>query len=101
MGLPININELLHGRVVEWERIEFKEGWNPEDVLHTMCAFANDFRNLDGGYLVIGVATIEGRPVLPPVGLNINSLDKMQQDILYLGHKMRPDYQPFVETVSL
>ena len=97
MGLPININELLHGRVVEWERIEFKEGWNPEDVLHTMCAFANDFHNLGGGYLIIGVATVDGRPVLPPTGIGINTLDKMQQEILYLGHKMRPDYQPFVE----
>lgn len=27
MPLPININELIHGSTVEWERIEFKEGW--------------------------------------------------------------------------
>jgi len=30
MALPININELIHGSTVEWERIEFKEGWNPD-----------------------------------------------------------------------
>ena len=24
MALPININELIHGATVEWERIEFK-----------------------------------------------------------------------------
>jgi hypothetical protein len=30
MALPINIHELIHGSTVEWERIEFKEGWNPE-----------------------------------------------------------------------
>ncbi len=35
MPLPININDLLHGKPVEWERLEFKEGWNPLDVLHT------------------------------------------------------------------
>lgn len=29
MALPINIEELLSGRVVETERLEFKEGWNP------------------------------------------------------------------------
>ena len=51
LALPISINELLHGNTVEWERIEFKEGWNPEDILHTMCAFANDFHNLGGGYI--------------------------------------------------
>lgn len=42
MALPVNIDELLHGRVVETERLEFKEGWNPEDVLHAMCAFASE-----------------------------------------------------------
>ncbi len=30
MALPINIHELIHGSTVEWERIEFKEGWNQE-----------------------------------------------------------------------
>ena len=28
MSLPININDLLHGKSVEWERLEFKTGWN-------------------------------------------------------------------------
>jgi len=41
MSLPINIYEVLQGRPVEWERPEFKRGWNPEAVLHTLCAFAN------------------------------------------------------------
>ena len=41
-ALPINVDELLKGQIVEWERLEFKKGWNPEDVIHTMCAFAND-----------------------------------------------------------
>ncbi len=35
MKLPLDINALLHGRTVEWERLEFKRGWNPVDVLHT------------------------------------------------------------------
>jgi ATP-dependent DNA helicase RecG len=56
MHLPINIEDVLHGQTVEWERLEFKQGWNPEAVLHTMCAFANDFHNLGGGYIFIGVA---------------------------------------------
>ena len=28
MALPINISELIHGKVVEWERLEFKKGYN-------------------------------------------------------------------------
>ncbi len=54
--LPINIDHLLHQRSIEGERIEYKAGWNPASVLHTICAFANDFHNLGGGYIVLGVA---------------------------------------------
>ena len=34
MKLPVNINDLLTARTVEWERLEFKAGWNPKAVLH-------------------------------------------------------------------
>ena len=57
LGLPINIESLLHGKAVEWERLEFKAGWDPLAVLHTICAFANDFHNLGGGYIIVGVAS--------------------------------------------
>jgi ATP-dependent DNA helicase RecG len=96
MPLPINIHQLLNGQVVEWERLEFKEGWNPEAVLHTLCAFANDFNNWGGGYLVIGVAEHSGRPVLPPVGLEPNQLDPIQRKMIELGHKLRPAYHPIM-----
>jgi ATP-dependent DNA helicase RecG len=36
MDLPINIDDLLHARSVESERLEFKKGWNPVAVLHTL-----------------------------------------------------------------
>jgi len=55
MNLPININQLLHGKAVEWERLEFKEGWNPEVILRSICAYANDFHNLGGGYIVVEI----------------------------------------------
>ena len=41
MALPVNIDDLVNHRKVEWARIEYKEGWNPEKVLHTLCAFAD------------------------------------------------------------
>ena len=46
MTLPVNVESLIDGRVVESDRIEFKKGWNPTDIYHTICAFANDFENL-------------------------------------------------------
>lgn len=88
--LPININDLINARTVEWERLEFKEGWNPEDVLHTMCAFANDFHNLGGGYITLGIKEKNGRPVLPPKGLYKNFIDKIQKEIIELGRTRLP-----------
>ena len=55
MALPVNIQDLISGRTVEWERIEFKAGWNPEDLVHSICAFANDINNWGGGYIIIGI----------------------------------------------
>lgn len=52
--LPLNLDDLLRQRTVESARIEYKKGWNPDAVLRTLCAFANDFENLGGGYVVIG-----------------------------------------------
>jgi len=54
MSLPVNIEELINGQTVEWERIEYKEGWNPVPILHSICAFANDLNNWGGGYIIIG-----------------------------------------------
>jgi ATP-dependent DNA helicase RecG len=96
MHLPVNIDAILNGKIVESERIEFKKGWNPEDVLHSLCAFANDFHNLGGGYIFIGVEEKNGQPVLPPCGLSASSLDKIQKEIIALGHRIHPDYHPIV-----
>ncbi len=30
MPLAINIHELIHGQVIERERLEFKRDWNPK-----------------------------------------------------------------------
>ena len=100
MALPINITELLTGHTVEWERLEFKAGWNPEDVLHSICAFANDINNWGGGYIVVGVQEKEGRPILPPQGLPANQLDKIQKELLNLCHQLTPQYFPVAAPVE-
>lgn len=52
MTLHVNIEDILNKRKVESDRIEFKLGWNPVDVYHSICAFANDIDNLGGGYII-------------------------------------------------
>ena len=55
MAIPVNIEDLLHKRKIESTRIEFKTGWNPDKIYRTICAFANDFDNIGGGYIIVGV----------------------------------------------
>ncbi len=91
--LPIDVNDLLHQRGVESERIEYKTGWNKESILHTICAYANDFHNLGGGYVVIGVSEEDGLPVLPPAGIPASRIDAIQKELLQLGNSaIRPAY---------
>lgn len=79
--IPLKIDTLLAGRVVEQNRVEDKEGWNPGDIIHSICAFANDYHNMNGGYLVIGVKANDGILELPPKGLPLKELDSVQQEI--------------------
>lgn len=101
MALPVNIEDLLQGQVVEWERLEFKRGWNPEEVIHTMCAFANDLHNWGGGYIVIGVAEEAGQAVFPPTGIDPKQMDTIQGEVISLANQLQPNYfprmQPYVK----
>jgi len=98
--IPIKIETLLEGQVVEQNRVEYKEGWNPRDTIHTICAFANDFDNVNGGYIVIGVAADEGIPVLPPKGVEKERVDSIQQEIFQYCNMIDPRYIPTIEVVN-
>ena len=101
-NLPINLDHLLGRGAIEGERIEYKAGWNPASVLHALCAFANDFHNLGGGYVVIGVEERDGRPVLPPRGIPPAHIDAIQKELLNLGHSaIRPQYHPITATYEV
>ena len=98
--IPIKIETLLEGRKVEQNRIEYKEGFNPSDLVHTVCAYANDIAGVDGGYLVIGVKTENGIPALPPAGLSIDLLDDIQLKIFQYCNKIEPRYIPKIDIVE-
>jgi len=100
MPLPININQLISGKTVEWDRLEFKKGWNPEPIIHSICAFANDINNWGGGYIVVGIAENEGLPELPPIGLSQESLNKIQKELVNLCHQIEPFPQIISEPVE-
>lgn len=102
MRLPINIEELLSGHAVEGDRLEYKTGWNPDAIYRTICAFANDFDETGGGYIVVGVKEENGRAVRPVVGIAPNQIEPIEKDMVGYNNQIRPYYQPrlYVEEVD-
>ena len=98
--IPLNIDILLEGRVVEHDRVEYKCGWNPSETIRTICAFANDYSNVNGGYIVIGIGSVDGVPVLPPQGVSKKELDKIQQELFQYCNLIEPRYIPKMEIVN-
>jgi len=94
MSLLIHIQDLLSGKIVEGTRMELKKSWNPELILRTICAFANDFENEGSGYIVIGVEDNHGKPVRPVFGFNPNDLEKVEKELLNYCYQIQPSYFP-------
>lgn len=96
MALPINITDLLNKQKIESNRIEFKKGWNPESIYHSICAFANDFDDLGGGYILVGVDTDEatGMAIRPVEGVQLEKLDGILKDMVGYNNKFAPYYLP-------
>lgn len=99
MALPINIEDLIHQRVIESARIEYKSNWNPELILHSICAFANDIDNWGGGYILIGIQEENGMPKLPIKGIERNTIDRINKELLQKCNLIEPRYIPVVEHV--
>ncbi len=92
MAIPVNLYDLVRGRRVEGPRIEYIRSWNPSDILHTMCAFANDIDGWGGGYIIIGVDFSNGSPHI--IGIDRGSADDISKELLGMGDLMQPRYIP-------
>lgn len=99
MVIPINIDDLINQRVVESNRIEFKSGFNPNTIIHSICAFANDIDNMGGGYIIIGIEEENGSPKFPIKGIEQNKIDGILKELVGYCHCIEPLYNPVVEPV--
>ena len=99
--IPCNIRKILRHEGVEAERLELKASWDEKttgyQILRTICAFANDYENLNGGYIVVGVAEEGGRAVLPPRGLRPEMLERIQKWIIGNCLRFEPPCSPRVQ----
>ena len=84
--------------VCEWK--EFKNlkndfnGHEKDDVISYVSALANDFDETGGGYIVVGVKEVNGRPVRPVIGIDPNQIEPIEKDMVGFNNLMQPYYQP-------
>ena len=96
MALAISIEDLLKKQKIESNRIEFKKGWNPASIYHSVCAFANDFDDLGGGYILVGVDSDDdtGMAIRLVEGVPVEKIDGILQEMVSYNNKMSPYYMP-------
>lgn len=82
------------GDVADPAYIEYRMDWNREDVLHSLCAFANDIDNAGGGYIVAG-AQMNPQTGYPVVyGLSPKTVGSLENELRKLLPYIAPGYLP-------
>ena len=97
MRINVKIEDLIENQIIESQRVEFKAGFNPDAIIRTICAFANDIDNIGGGYIVIGIEQEDGIIKQPVKGVDINKIDEIQKKLFDYCHAIEPSYQPVIE----
>ncbi|MBD5329829.1 MAG: hypothetical protein HDS03_08120 [Bacteroides sp.] len=70
-------------------------------MYHSICAFANDFDNIGGGYILIGVEEENGVAKRPVCGMPTEQIDTILKEITNLNNKINPYYLPRTEPLEV
>ena len=102
MSARIELDELARR---ESEQTEWKENVaDVNDVVATLCAFANDLQNLGGGYVVCGAKEVKdehGFPKLVRTGLAASRLKEVENTVLArCRDRVSPPIAPLVEELE-
>ena len=66
-----------------------------KSIMETICAFANDFDNLGGGYVLVGVEENDnGMAKRPVTGINIGAVDGILKQMVGFNNMFDPYYLP-------
>ena len=82
----------MNGNAIESTRLEFKSGINYEAIIHTIAAFANDFDNIGGGYILIGVNDKGSSKEI--IGVKSEEIVQFEKKLLEYCHLIEPLYMP-------
>lgn len=101
MPLPTNFRNIINKDVVEQIRVECKKGWNPLEVIESVCSFANDIDNFGGGYIIIGAEFSKEEDRYCFYDFSKKQLDDIQKELTeYCLKAIKPQYVPVSDVVE-
>lgn len=100
MSLPTYIANFIRSHKIERSRMEYSGDWNPEQILHTICAFANDNPTQSDGYIIIDISGSKESSSLLADGLKQATIDRIYKELLQICNLIEPHYIPAVEQVA-
>lgn len=101
MSLPTYIANFLRSHKIERSRMEYSGDWNPEQILHTICAFANDNPTQSEGCIIIDISSSKESSSFSTDGLKQATVDRIYKELLQICNLIEPHYIPVVEQVAL
>lgn len=105
MANPISISELAtrESSIVEWK----ENVADVKDVIETIVAFANDFLNLGGGYVVCGakeIKDVHGFQAVEYIGLTSERLKQVKEQVINNctnSNRVNPILNPKVDEIDV
>ena len=105
MNRIINLNDLAtrESSIVEWKENVARI----PDIIETITAFANDFLNIGGGYIVCGAKEIKdanGFQAVEYIGLTANRLKEVKENVINTctnATRVNPPIIPTVEEIDV
>lgn len=89
----------------ESARVDWKRGGDPLKVAKTLCAFANDFQQMGGGYVICGLEETQdeaGHPTPVAVGLTAPKIKQIRDKVFqHCSGNTRPPIGPSCEEFAL
>lgn len=100
MALAINIDDLLNKQRIESNRLNLRKVGIRWAYTTAYARLVNDFDDLGGGYIVVGVDTDDktGVAIRPVEGIPIEEIDNILQDMVGYNNKIAPYYMPRTST---
>lgn len=97
MPIPFNIENLISLKKIESNRVQFLKSWDQLKILHWICAYANDYEELNGGFIIVGINKDTQNDIIEITGLTDEDIKNIKIEIPDLYEMINPKFNRSAE----